>query len=110
MELIENDRLWMKPLQRHLIGEKCTGANPTVRAKFGINLSMVVVGKGVPLRITRYDMKTTKTTLQSIVVHRPKHPKLKQHMCTSRRYVTIFQKSMNCYWTEYTNLCRHTSK
>ena len=45
--LIENDKLWMVLLQRHLLGEKGTGANPTDRAKSGTKRSMVVDGKGV---------------------------------------------------------------
>jgi hypothetical protein len=76
LELIGNGKLWMVLLQRHLLGEKGTGANPTDRAKCGTKRSMVVDGKGVPLGITvdaanRHDMKMTKTTLQSIVVNRP---------------------------------------
>ena len=68
---------WMVLLQRRLLGEKGTGANPTDRSKSGNKRSIVVVdGKGVPLGITvdaanRHDMKMTKATLQSIVVHRP---------------------------------------
>ena len=70
--------LWMIVLllQRHLLGEKGTGANHTDRAKSGTKRSMVVDGKGVPLGITvdaanRHDMKMSKATLQSIVVRRP---------------------------------------
>jgi hypothetical protein len=33
LELIGNGKLWMVLLQRHLLGEKGTGANPTDRAK-----------------------------------------------------------------------------
>lgn len=74
------------------MGEKCTGANPTDRAKSGTKRSIVVDGKGVPLGITvdaanRHDMKMTKTTLQSIVVHRPKPATgAKQHMCMDKGY------------------------
>lgn len=74
------------------MGEKCTGANPTDRAKSGTKRSIVVDGKGVPLGIVvdaanRHDMKMTKTTLQSIVVHRTKpSTKSKQHMCMDRGY------------------------
>jgi hypothetical protein len=76
LELIGNGKLWMVLLQRHLLGEKGTGVNPTDRAKSGTKRSMVVDGKGVPLGITvdaanRHDMKMIKATLQSIVVHRP---------------------------------------
>ncbi len=52
LELIGNGKLWMVLLQRHLLGEKGTGANPTARDKSGIKRSMVVDGKGVPLGIT----------------------------------------------------------
>ena len=90
--LIGNGKLWMLLLQRHLLGEKGTGANPTDRAKCGTKRSMVVDGKGVPLGITvdaanRHDMKMTKTTLQSIVVDRPEPTtRAKQHMCMDKGY------------------------
>ena len=92
LELIGNGKLWMVLLQRHLLGEKGTGANPTDRAKSGTKRSMVVDGKGVPLGITvdaanRHDMKMTKATLQSIVVHRPEPTtRAKQHMCMDKGY------------------------
>jgi putative transposase len=82
----------MVPLQRHLLGEKCTGANPTDRAKSGTKRSIVVDGKGIPLGIAvdaanRHDMKMTKTTLQSIVVHRPIPTiRVNQHMCMDKGY------------------------
>jgi DDE family transposase len=85
-ELIGNGKLWMVLLQRRLLGEKCTGANPTDRAKCGTKQSMVVDGKGVPLGISvdaanRHDIKMTKTTLQSIVVDRPEPTtRAKQHV------------------------------
>jgi putative transposase len=53
---------------------------------------MVVDGKGIPLGITvdvanRHDMKMTKATLQSIVVHRPEATiRSKQHMCMDKGY------------------------
>jgi hypothetical protein len=75
------------------LGGKGTGANLTDRSKSGTKRSIVVVdGRGVPLGITvdvanRYDMKMTKATLQSIVVHRPKPTiRLKQHMCMDKGY------------------------
>ena len=74
------------------MGEKGTGPNPTDRAKTGTKRSMVVDGKGIPLGITvdaanRHDMKMTKATLQSIVVHRPQPTiTLKQHMCMHKGY------------------------
>ena len=92
LELIGNGKLWMVLLQRHLLAEKGTGANPTDRAKSGTKRSMVVDGKGVPLDITvdaanRHDMKMTKATLQSIVVHRPEPTtRAKQHMCMDKGY------------------------
>ena len=52
LELIGNGKLWMVLLQRHLLGEKGTGANPTDRAKSGTKRSMIVDRKGVPLGIT----------------------------------------------------------
>jgi putative transposase len=92
LELIGNGKLWMVLLQTHLLGEKGTGANPTDRAKSGTKRSMIVDGKGVPLGITvdaanRHDMKMTKATLQSIVVHRPEPTtRAKQHMCMDKGY------------------------
>ena len=92
LELIGNGKLSMVLLQRHLLGEKCTGANPTDRAKSGTKRSMVVDGKGVPLGITvdaanRHDMKMTRATLQSIVVDRPEPTtRAKQHMCMDKGY------------------------
>jgi putative transposase len=74
------------------LGEKCTGANPTDRAKCGTKRSMVVDGKGVPLPITvdaanRHDMKMTKTTSQSIVIDRPEPTRrAKQHMSMDKGY------------------------
>src|SRR5215467_7304691 len=41
--LIGNGKLWMVLLQRHLLGEKCTGANPTDRAKSGTKRSMAML-------------------------------------------------------------------
>ena len=73
---IGNGRLWMVLLQKHLLGEKSTGPNPTDRAKSGTKRSILVDGKGVPLGVcvdgaNRHDMKLTKATLQSIVIYRP---------------------------------------
>ena len=73
---IGNGRLWMVLLQKHLLGEKSTGPNPTDRAKSGTKRSIPVDGKGVPLGVSvdganRHDMKMTKATLQSIVIYRP---------------------------------------
>ena len=73
---IGNGRLWMVLLQKHLLGEKSTGPNPTDRAKSGTKRSILVDGKGLPLGVcvdgaNRHDMKMTKATLQSIVIYRP---------------------------------------
>jgi putative transposase len=92
--LIGNGRLWMALLQRPLLGEKGTGANPTDRAKSGTKRSVLVDGKGVPIGISvddganRHDMKMSKATLQSIVViYRPKPTmRSKQHMCLDKDY------------------------
>jgi len=79
-------------ITKALFGEKRTGENPTDRAISGTKRSIVVDGKGVPLGITvdaanRHDMKMTKATLQSIVVHRPEPTiRLKQHMCMDKGY------------------------
>ena len=74
--MIGNGRLWMVLLQKHLLGEKSTGPNPTDRAKSGTKRSILVDGKGIPLGVcvdgaNRHDMKMTKATLQSIVIYRP---------------------------------------
>ena len=66
----------MALLQKHLLGEKSTGPNPTDRSKSGTKRSILVDGKGVPLGVSvdganRHDMKMTKATLQSIVIYRP---------------------------------------
>jgi DDE family transposase len=95
--LTGNGRLWMALLQRHLLEEKGTGANPTDKAKSGTKRSMVVDSKGVPLDITvdaanKHDMKMTKATLQSIVVHRSEPTiRSKQHMYVWTEAMT-FQK------------------
>ena len=89
---IGNGRLWMVLLQKHLLGEKSTGPNPTDRAKSGTKRSILVDGKGVPLGVcvdgaNRHDMKMTKATLQSIVIYRPDPTiRSKQHMCMDRGY------------------------
>jgi putative transposase len=75
------------------LGEKGTGPNPTDRAKSGTKRSLLVDSKGVPLSVSvdganRHDMKMSKATLQSIVVHRPEPTtiKSKQHMCMDKGY------------------------
>src|SRR5689334_6731927 len=84
---------WMVLLQRHLLGEKGTGSNPTDRSKSGTKRSILVDGKGVPLSVSvdaanRHDMKMTKSTLQNVVINKPE-PTIKskqQHMCMDKGY------------------------
>ena len=40
---IGNGRLWMVLLQKHLLGEKSTGPNPTDRAKSGTKRSILAI-------------------------------------------------------------------
>ena len=76
------------------MGEKSTGPNPTDRSKSGTKRSLLVEGQGIPIGITidganRHDMKMTRATLQSIVIHRPlpsSSLKLKQHICLDKGY------------------------
>ena len=80
------------------LGEKSTGPNPTdIRSKSGTKRSLLVDGQGIPIGITidganRHDMKMTRTTLQSIVIHRPlpsSSSSLKlqqQHICLDKGY------------------------
>ncbi len=63
-------------LQKHLLGGKSTGPNPTDRSKSGTKRSILVDGKGVPIGVSvdganSHDMKMSKATLQSIVIYRP---------------------------------------
>ncbi len=80
-------------LQKHLLGEKSTGPNPTDRSKSGTKRSILVDGKGVPIGVSvdganRHDMKKmSKATLQSIVIYRPEPTtRSKQHMCLDKDY------------------------
>jgi putative transposase len=51
--LTGNGRLWMMALlQRHLLGEKGTGPNPTDKDKSGTKRSLLVDGKGVPIGVS----------------------------------------------------------
>ena len=92
LELIGNGKLWMVLLQRHLLGKKVQVQILRTEVKSGTKRSMIVDCKGVPLGITvhaanRHDMKMTKATLQSIVVHRPEPTtRAKQHMCMDKGY------------------------
>ena len=56
------------------MGEKSTRPNPTDRSKSGTKRSVLVDGQGIPLGITvdganRHDMKMTRATLESMVIH-----------------------------------------
>jgi putative transposase len=71
---------------------KKTGPNPTDRGKSGTKRSILVEGNGVPLAIeiagaNRHDMKLAGSTLQNVVVERPrptkKHP---QNVCMDKGY------------------------
>ncbi len=90
--LTGNGRLWMVLLQRHHLGEKGTGSNPTDRSKSGTKRSILVDGNGVPLSVSvdganRHDMKLTKPTLQNVVINKPEPTiKSKQHMCMDKGY------------------------
>jgi putative transposase len=90
--LTGNGRLWMVLLQRHHLGEKGTGPNPTDRSKSGTKRSILVDGNGVPLSVSvdganRHDMKMTKPTLQNVVINKPEPTiKSKQHMCMDKGY------------------------
>ena len=99
-----NGNQWMVQYQKHRLGEKSTGPNPTDRGKSGTKRSLLVEGQGIPIGITvdganRHDMKMTKATLQSIVVCRPPPPsqpssssssttntQQQQHTCLDKGY------------------------
>jgi putative transposase len=78
------------------LGEKSTGPNPTDRSKSGTKRSLLVEGQGIPIGITidganRHDMKMTRATLQSMVIHRPlpssaSSIELQQHICLDKGY------------------------
>ena len=83
------------------MGEKSTGPNPTDRSKSGTKRSLLVEGQGIPIGITidganRHDMKMTRATLQSMVIHRPLPSssssittttiELQQHICLDKGY------------------------
>jgi putative transposase len=72
-------------------GEK-TGPNPTDRGKSGVKRSVLTEGHGVPIGLevegaNRTDMKLVRSTLENIVIDRPKpteeHP---QGMCLDKGY------------------------
>lgn len=78
------------------MGEKSTGPNPTDRSKSGTKRSLLVEGQGIPIGITidganRHDMKMTRSTLLSMVIHRPlpsssSSRELQQHICLDKGY------------------------
>ena len=75
------------------LGEEKTGPNPTsIAARRGVKRSMLKKGHGVPISaviegVNRHDMKLVRSTIESIIVHRPKptdaHP---QRMCLDKGY------------------------
>ena len=77
------------------MGEKSTGPNPTDRSKAGTKRSLLVEGQGIPIGITidganRHDMKMTRLTLLSMVIHRPlpssSRELQQQHICLDKGY------------------------
>lgn len=74
------------------LGCEATGKNPVDRAKIGTKRSILTDGRGVPLALAvdsanRHDMKLTKSTLNSIVIDRPKPTKTKpQNICLDKGY------------------------
>ena len=92
-----NGNQWMVQYQKHRLGEKSTGPNPTDRGKSGTKRSLLVEGQGIPIGITvdganRHDMKMTKATLQSIVVCRPQQ----QQPSSSSSSTTNTQQQQIC--------------
>ena len=74
------------------MGGKKTGPNPTDRAKCGVKRSLLTEGHGVPLGLVidganRHDMKLLRSTIESIVVERPKaSAEEPQGMCLDKGY------------------------
>ena len=72
-------------------GEK-TGKNPTDRAKSGVKRSVLTEGHGIPIGLAIagancHDKRLVESTLQSIVIRRPKVTKSKpQNMCMDKGY------------------------
>ncbi len=73
------------------MGEK-TGSNPTDRGKSGVKRSLLTEGHGVPIGAViegaqRHDMKLVGSTIESIVVERPKPTEEhRQGMCLDKGY------------------------
>ena len=75
-EFIGKGKLWMVLLQRHLLALSEVWSY-MVKEYLGITVDAA----------NRHDMKMTKATLQSIVVHRPEPTtRAKQHMCMDKGY------------------------
>jgi putative transposase len=74
------------------LGGKKTGPNPTDRAKCGVKRSLLTEGHGVPIGLVidganRHDMKLLRSTIESIVVERPKaSAEEPQGMCLDKGY------------------------
>jgi putative transposase len=109
----------MVSLQKRLLGEKGTGPNPTDRDKSGTKRSILVDSKGVPLGVSvdaanRHDMKMTKATFYSIVVHRPEPAtfRFNQHMCMDKLYdfPEVYQLLEEYGYTIYIRLRRRKIK
>lgn len=71
------------------MGGEATGGNPTDRGKLGTKRSLLTDGKGVPLGVAvdganRHDMKLLETTLESMVVDRPRDES--QNICLDKGY------------------------
>jgi putative transposase len=72
--------------------EKKSGPNPTDRAKSGVKRSVLTEGHGVPIGLAlaganRHDMKMVRSTIENIMVKRPKPTKKKkQNMCLDKGY------------------------
>lgn len=72
---------------------KKTGKNPTDRAKIGAKRSLLTEAKGIPIAIendgaNRHDVKLFESTINNIIVKRPKPTKKKQQgMCLDAGYV-----------------------
>lgn len=72
--------------------EKKSGPNPTDRAKSGVKRSVLTEGHGVPIGLAieganRHDMKMVRSTIENIMVKRPKPTtQKKQNMCLDKGY------------------------
>ena len=67
------------------------GPNPTDRAKPGTKRSLLVEANGGPLAVVIaganvHDTKLLEKTLAAVVVERPNHQELEQHLCSDKGY------------------------